>query len=99
GPFLSEFTVLKAALDENHPWIAVAYLALLALVFIGMANIVMAMAQGTPSVDRRRAAGGEDWLAILPPAVLGLLLLGMGIYVPPELNEVLHEVARAMGGK
>ena len=46
GPFLSEFTILKAALDQGSTLVAVAYLALLALIFIGMASIVLPMAQG-----------------------------------------------------
>ena len=98
GPFLSEFTVLKAAFDEGRPWIAVTYLALLALVFIGMANIVMPMAQGESNANPRLRTPREDWLAVLPPAALGILVLAMGIYVPPDLNTVLHEVARSLGG-
>jgi len=98
GLFLSEFTVLKAALDAGRPLIAVTYLALLALVFIGMANIVMAMAQGESNAQSRRANVREEWLAVLPPAALAALALAMGVYVPPELSNVLHLVARAMGG-
>jgi hydrogenase-4 component F len=98
GPFLSEFTVLKAALDAERPWIAFGYLALLALVFIGMANIVMSMAQGVSNANPRRLEKREDWLAVLPPAALGVLVLVMGIYIPPQLSTVLHDVARAMGG-
>ncbi len=60
GPFLSEFTVLKAALDTGRPLIAVAYLALLALVFIGMANIVMGMAQGNSNAHGKRAVGPSN---------------------------------------
>jgi hydrogenase-4 component F len=98
GPFLSEFTVLKAALDAERPLIAVTYMALLALVFIGMANIVMPMAQGDSNANPRLRLPREDWLAVLPPAALCLMALAMGIFVPPDLTGVLHDIARAMGG-
>jgi hydrogenase-4 component F len=98
GPFLSEFTILKAALDTDRPLVAITYLALLALVFIGMANIVMPMAQGESNANPRLRSPREAWLAVLPPAALCLLVLVMGVFVPPDLNDLLHEVARAMGG-
>jgi len=98
GPFLSEFTVLKAALDAGKPLVAITYLALLALVFIGMGNVVMSMSQGECNADSRNVPRREDWLAVLPPAALGLLILVIGLYVPPELSGMLHQMAHAMGG-
>ena len=49
--FLSEFTILKAALDGGHGVIAALYLSLLALIFIGMVNSVIPMTQGIPCED------------------------------------------------
>ena len=48
--------------------------------------------------NRRTACRREDLLAVLPPAALCLLVLAIGLFVPPHLSGVLHEVARAMGG-
>jgi hydrogenase-4 component F len=97
GPFLSEFTILKAALDQGSSLVAVAYLALLALIFIGMASIVLPMAQGKPTVP---AAGGREVLwSTLPPSLLCILVLIMGVYIPPTLSAALHEVAISLGGR
>jgi hydrogenase-4 component F len=98
GPFLSEFTILKAALDQGSTLIAIAYLALLALIFIGMASIVLPMAQGTPTVGVASAGRREFLWATVPPSVLSLFVLGIGIYIPPSLSAVLHEVAISLGG-
>ncbi len=38
GAFLSEFTILKAALDLDRGWVAGIYLLLLAIIFVGMAE-------------------------------------------------------------
>ncbi|MCX7046063.1 MAG: proton-conducting transporter membrane subunit [Candidatus Sumerlaeota bacterium] len=46
GPFLSEFTIFKAALDQGHNTAAIFYLVFLSLIFIGMATMVLPMVQG-----------------------------------------------------
>jgi hydrogenase-4 component F len=90
GPFLSEFTILRGALAAGRPVVAGIYLVLLLVVFVAMAMIVPAMALGESSVARRR----EPWLAVLPPAVLGVAVLVMGVYVSPALAAV---ITRALG--
>jgi hydrogenase-4 component F len=95
GTFLSEFTILKAALDQGRPAVAGLYLALLALIFIAMAGIVLPMAQG----KSERHAGYEPTWATAPPATLCLIVLVLGLYVPPDFMAVLHEAARALGGE
>jgi hydrogenase-4 component F len=95
GPFLSEFTILNAALSQQRVGVAVVYLAFLALIFVGMTTIVVRMTQGVPSHGGRT---NEPFLAILPPALLAIPLLVFGLYVPPPLSEALHAVARALGG-
>jgi len=94
GVFLSEFTILKAALEQGRGGVAVAYLVLLAMIFIGMVTVVLRMAQGPSD----RAPQREPWLAVLPPAALVVAVLVLGVYVPPILSNLLHEAARAVGG-
>lgn len=98
GTFLSEFTILKAALDGRHPIVAVLYLALLALIFIGMANIVLPMVQGKPQRGPKRPRREALW-ATVPPAAMGLIVFLIGIYVPGPMTVMLHDVASALGGK
>jgi hydrogenase-4 component F len=99
GPFLSEFTILKAALDEGSSLVAIAYLALLALIFIGMAAIVLPMAQGAPTAGMSQEARRELLWATAPPSLLCLLVLVLGIYIPPGLSAAMHEVAISLGGR
>jgi hydrogenase-4 component F len=99
GLFLSEFTILKEALDQGSSLIAVAYLALLALIMIGMASIVLPMAQGAPAGVKGPNGRRESWWGTAPPTLLCLLVLVLGIYVPPSLSAALHEVANSLGGR
>jgi hydrogenase-4 component F len=98
GPFLSEFTILKSALDQGRGPVAVLYLALLAAVFVGMANLVLPMAQGRSPDSQARAPRREALWATLPPAALAAVVLLLGVYVPAPLNAVLHDVAKTLGG-
>jgi hydrogenase-4 component F len=93
GPFLSELTILKAALDQGRTGIAVAYLALLALIFVGMASIVLRMAQGARPHPPLR----ETRLTVAPPAVLGVAVFLLGVYVPPAVSAVIAEAVRTLG--
>jgi hydrogenase-4 component F len=99
GLFLSELTILKAALDQGRGIVGLAFLALLAVIFIGMANLVLPMAQGGRAGRAEPGGGGEALWATFPPAVLAALVLVLGVYIPPDLNAVLHEVARSLGGQ
>ena len=108
GPFLSELTILKGALDADRPGVAIAYLLALAVVFIGMATICLRMVYGPPPGSLVATADGEGELApavarheplwsIAPIAALGLAVLALGVYVPPQLTDLLREAAIALG--
>lgn len=96
GAFLSEFTILRAGVDEGHRLVVAAYLVLLGVVFVAMAAAFLRMAQGPAEPDRPRTR--EAALAVLPPAILAAAALLLGLYVPPGLAAVAHEAARAIGG-
>jgi hydrogenase-4 component F len=88
--------ILKGALDAGRTFIAVAYLAILALIFIGMATSFLHMAQGAPPKPIIRT--GESLLSILPPAVFAAVVLVLGIYIPPPLLDLLRRLAHSLGG-
>ena len=94
GPFLSEFIILKASLDQGRAVVAIVYLVLLAVIFIGMATIALRMAQGEATREPQR----ESLIAVLPPALLGVGVLLLGFYIPPAISDLLHQTARALGG-
>jgi hydrogenase-4 component F len=107
GPFLSELIILKSALDQGRIAIAIAFLLLLSVIFIGMAAIVLKMCQGSPvsqstgeslQVENAREVRTESALAVIPPLALGLGVLVLGIYLPPALHGLIEHAAKAIGG-
>jgi hydrogenase-4 component F len=109
GSFASELTILKGMIDSRSTAVAITYLAALAVIFVGMATIVVRMAYGRPSgvgEGEHPGSEGDDptpareplW-SVVPPAVLGLAALVLGVYVPPQLYALLQHAAEAVGGK
>jgi hypothetical protein len=71
-------------------------LVLLAIVFIGMATVILEVAYGQPdpSLTKERESG---WLLGGPLALAAGVLL-LGLYIPAPLHDVLARAAASLGG-
>lgn len=98
GTFYSELAILKGGLDQGRWGISAVYLALLAMVFLGMASAMLHMAHGRVSTSMQGRSRRESLLAVAPPATLGLAALLLGLYLPAPLEDVLRESAHLFGG-
>jgi hydrogenase-4 component F len=106
GPFISELTILKGVLDAGHIVVAVVYLAALAIVFVGMATIFLHMTYGPapaalvplhPEDRAESVARHEPLWSIAPLMALGLMVLVLGVYLPPRFTDLLHQAVAALG--
>jgi len=66
GAFVSEFIILKSALDQGHYYIAAFYLAVLAIIFLGMGIIVLHMVGGKTKIVFETSRKQESFYAMLP---------------------------------
>ncbi len=98
GVFLSEFTILKTALDTGHGVVAVVFLLLLAVIFVAMSMSFLSMSQGAAPVALAGRIEKETVWSIAPPAVLGMAVLVLGVYVPPFVWNLLVEAAHLVEG-
>jgi hydrogenase-4 component F len=103
GAFVSELSILRAALAGERPYLAVIFLLLLAMAFIGITTAALRMAQGDPSaaaakVCDARGPQREALSATLPPLALLLAALLLGLYHPAPLASVMAAAARLTGG-
>jgi hydrogenase-4 component F len=96
APFLSELTIVRAAIDSGRPGIALAVLVLLAVIFVGMASVVLETAQGDPAGGSPPPRREPLW-AVAPPAALAAAVLVLGLWVPAPLRAVLERAAEALG--
>lgn len=99
GMFISEFTILQAAIGGHHPWIAAIIVALLAIIFVGIAAMILEMVYA-PGVagEARRPSEERRWL-VVAPAALGVLVLLLGLYLPRPLTDALTSAAGVLGGR
>jgi hydrogenase-4 component F len=90
GPFVSEFTIVSAAIGRGQFIVAGLLLALLGVVFVGMGSTVLAVVEGDPPGE----GGGRvrDSLGTGAPILLFMaLVLMLGLYIPPPLESLLRE--------
>jgi hydrogenase-4 component F len=93
APFLSEFTIVNAALGTSQYLVGGLFLVLLAVVFIGMGATVLSVVQGESPPDTP-ATGFRDGFRTGVPIVLFMaLVLLLGLYVPPPLEALLRDAA------
>jgi len=89
GPFLSEFTIVSAAIGSGRFLVAGALLALMGVVFVGMGGTVLAVVEGDPPSG---GTGIRDSVGTGAPIVLFMaLVLLLGLYIPPPLESLLRE--------
>jgi len=94
GTFLSEFAILRAALDKGHYFTAALFMFLLFIIFVGMSAIMLGMVFGARTVERR----SESLLSVVPPLTLGVALLVLGLYMPDVLQAKLGSAAMLLEG-
>jgi hydrogenase-4 component F len=95
GPFLSEFIIFRAGLAGDTAWAAVAGVGLLVVVFAGMLGSLNGMLYG-PAPDHLRPGDTLKW-PLLPLSINFVLLLILGLTMPPALVEFLNQVLKVLG--
>jgi hydrogenase-4 component F len=96
GPFLSEFTILNAALAKGRFVVSALFLTLLAIVFLGMGVTVLKVVQGEPAAPVAEGRYHDGFRTVAPIVVLLGLVLMLGVWVPPPLDALLQEAARLL---
>jgi hydrogenase-4 component F len=93
GPFISEFTILSAAMESGQYWAGGLFLLFLGVVFVGMGATVLAVVQGSPLPDTPTTTF-RDGLSTSGPILLFVALaLVLGLYIPAPLQSLLTEAA------
>ncbi|HNX00816.1 MAG TPA: proton-conducting transporter membrane subunit [Candidatus Cloacimonadota bacterium] len=94
GIFVSEFTILRAAILK-HLWVAAILFSLfLVIAFIGITNVILPMIFGPAKMRRRR----ETFVTLISAIILAVLALNMGLWIPGWLDEVIRRAAVLLEG-
>ncbi|HHW41741.1 MAG TPA: hydrogenase 4 subunit F [Syntrophomonadaceae bacterium] len=85
--FISELLTVSAGLQRGYLWLMVACLLLLVIVFTAFLRLIGEAIFGSPPGNVAR--GDVNWQTILPVFLLFVLMLGLGIYIPAPLYQLL----------
>jgi len=89
GIFVSEFALIRAGFDAGHPWLMGLVLALLAVAFVALLNVLNKMLYGKPS-DGVAVGEIDGWqIGLLFLSVAGLVILGLTL--PKPLMMLLNQ--------
>ena len=96
GIFVSEFSILSAGFRQGYTLPAIVMLALIALIFIGFLSFLNRMVFGKPPAEVK--PGETSYASLLAMALSVLLVVGLGVFIPTPLSDLLHQAAVVLGG-
>jgi hydrogenase-4 component F len=100
--FLSEYTILKAAVDGGN-WVTFSLFIIFAtIIFAGLLRNFGSMVFGKPNIDHEQEKekiakkGNKMGLGII--IVMAVIMLVLGLYIPGFLNEMLNSSVKIITG-
>lgn len=91
APFVSEFYLVSAAFQQGQWLVGGLFVFLLLVIFFGFGATVVSMAFGTPSSAASNTNFHDTPATSWPIIGFGLLVLMLGLYMPPPLKSMLDE--------
>ena len=89
--FISELLTIKAGLQAGYLWLVVVILLLLVIVFASLLRLFGEMIFSAPA--GQTSAGRVGLPALLPIFLMFVLMLGLGLYIPAPLMQLLKGAA------
>jgi hydrogenase-4 component F len=94
--FMSEFQLLKAAVDTHHTWAVIFFLAGTGVVFAGALRHAMSAAWEEPPEDLEPENAGPIDRVLMWSSLAAILALGL--VMPAGLRLAIGQAARIVGG-
>jgi hydrogenase-4 component F len=101
--FLSEFTILKAAVDGGN-WVTFSLFIIFAtIIFAGFLRNFGSMVFGKPNIDHKQEneeiakKGNKMSLGII--VVMAVIMLVLGLHIPGFLDEMLNSSVKIIAGE
>jgi hydrogenase-4 component F len=86
--FLSKFFIISTGLGAGHIWLMILCLLILVVVFTAFFRVIASTLFGERPDD---VINGEaNWLTLVPGAILTVLILVLGLYIPSQLITLLN---------
>jgi len=97
GSFLGELLILSALVSSGQMFVFASFCMLITITFVATGRTIFPMIWGQPKSERtwpqQRVTGALHKLIFL------VLLLVLGIYIPPQINSLMTHVAGSLGAR
>ncbi|OQY83422.1 MAG: hydrogenase, partial [Anaerolineae bacterium UTCFX3] len=87
--FISKFTIIGAGFQSGHIWLMIFILLALAVIFAAFMKALSSSVFG--EMPEGMDKGEVRIWGFAPLAALGLLIVALGVYLPPQLNILLNQ--------
>src|SRR5213078_35832 len=91
--FISELLVIRSGILD-HPGVVAGVLAAMVAIFAGLIHQVGRMVYGEPGAVRR----GETRLSLIAMMLLAAAVIGLGVWIPAALDDVLARATEVVVG-
>ncbi len=98
--FMSEFLIVRAGVEEGQVAAVALFLLAAATVFAGALKPAISLAFGVGKSESRPPAGPvrSAGTAHALVGILSLVLIGLGVWIPAQLQTILHQAAAVIAG-
>ena len=96
GSFLGELLILSALVTSGQMFVFAAFCMLITMSFVATGRTIFPMIWGEPKQERTWPQ--QRVTAALHKLIFLGVLLVLGIYIPPQINTLLTQVARSLEG-
>lgn len=94
--FLSEFKILSAGFMQGRYFVTGVLLVLITMVFTGLVFAASRMVFGSPAEKIKSGENGK--MSVLMVILPLMVIILMGMYIPPFVDKILNQVVVVMGG-
>ena len=87
--FISKFAIISAGMQGKTLWLMIVCLLFLAIAFAAFMRAISSSVFG--ELPEGIAKGERDTAALAPLAILVILILALGLYLPPQIGLLLNQ--------
>ncbi len=97
GSFLGELLILSALVTSGQMFVFATFCMLITVSFVATGRTIFPMIWGEPK--QARTWPRQRLSSALHKLIFLVLLLVLGIYIPPQINTLITDVAQSLGGR
>jgi hydrogenase-4 component F len=97
GSFFGELLILSALVGSNQMFVFGTFCVLITMTFVATGRTVFPMIWGEPK--QARTWPRQTFISAMPKMFFLTILIALGVYIPPAVNQLMQQVAAEVEGQ